>query len=429
MHLPAVCVEGEHAHTSAEEGCTFTYYLAKVNMHIDVGHSLEELSHLNVDEAKAQTEISNDSKEMNIPLAPELNDAGQQCLFSFVFHVSLDRLEEPASVVHGEGGLHSFPKFESKLIKRIRTTRPLLETLAIRQIIRDNNLSAGEINSILSECISLKLWASKHELPDVAMTDLIPIISRNPHSQLHKIGARSWYLLEKTIFVDDDTVESCLEHRIICKKCLYTYKPEDVYTQITVHNESAYEIKLQRCTQAGCDEPLVDLKALKSGNIRERRLRRVKPIHNGAFISVKERIANFCFFPGGVNYSTYHQRRVRPGDGILADVYDGSVWRTDLKEFFESTDFVGIGLMFTADWVEISQFSTSKALCIILEHHESAVKIRLFTQLQIRKLKIVYASATKIAHSYRRFASVSSCNRCRGGHCRAEVWEHNVPER
>jgi hypothetical protein len=92
----------------------------------------------------------------------------------------------------------------------------------------------------------------------------------------------------------------------------------------------------------------------------------VRPYCTGTFISIKERLAQL-FFPRGMrDVMTQHQRRQRPPNGTLMEVYDGSVWRERLGEFFQISEFVGIGLMLTSDWVEVSPFSKTKVLCVIV---------------------------------------------------------------
>ena len=209
-------------------------------------------------------------------------------------------------------------------------------------------------------CMFLLTWQTIFRVPDVATSVLFRFISmllfklsniKNAEGlkQVYEIFPNSLKQAHKLQSIDRDVFKKM----VVCSQCHATYHYEDCV------NSGGVSQSIQKCTfvrfsqhqqrrmREPCDYPLIKTVKTVSGK------QLPKPIKVFCYKSVIKAIEQLVQRPGMLNILNHWKNRNIP-DGVMADIYDGNVWKSFLS--IDGKDVLNsrycFGMLINVDWFQ-----------------------------------------------------------------------------
>lgn len=206
---------------------------------------------------------------------------------------------------------------------------------------------------------SVVSWASQHTVSDQCVSDLFAMIGR----ELSRVGAATELSISQfaakipqnlreahTLLSPYHNTNLELEEHVVCRECHSVYcmplsEIPDVCTHISAPDHT------QRDRRAQCGEALFS-KPPSGKSARQ-------PIMTYPYVPLKESIQNILARPGLVQQcQRFHPPRSDTGAPLLADIYDGKMWKqflsVDGKPFLHHGDpnVLNLAFQINVDWFQ-----------------------------------------------------------------------------
>ena len=216
-------------------------------------------------------------------------------------------------------------------------------------------------------------WQSNFRIPDIAIDSLLKFLKTVLCNFKEIVTADNLQEITKNF---PDTLQKArtishinrdnFQKFIVCQNCHCAYPsdqlPRSTSTETTIKCSFVpFPRHPQRRMRSPCGFPLVKLVKTASGK------KLFKPMKLFCYKSIIRSIAEMVQKPGMLDLLNHWKSRSVP-NGVLADIYDGFVWKSflnvDGKEFLQSR--YGIGLLLSVDWFQPFKHVQHSVGCIYL---------------------------------------------------------------
>ena len=209
-------------------------------------------------------------------------------------------------------------------------------------------------------CVFILSWQSNFRISDVAIGILLKFLKMvlcnfmeviHSADNLQEISKNFPDTLQKARTMSHINRDNFQKYTV-CRQCHCTY----AYNQLTASAVIETSLKCsfvafprhpQKCMRSPCQFPLVKVVKTASGK------KTFRPMKVFCYKSIIESIGEMVQKPGMLDLLNHWKSRSIP-NGVMADIYDGAVWKSFLtvneKDFLQSR--YGIGLLLSVDWFQ-----------------------------------------------------------------------------